>query len=121
MRGEVATFSCGLDCQTLAVVRNPASVGHKSLPTDNVSTGNSIYRRERINLAAALEATNQRDMIIDIKTPGLAQGRQLEDLEVTGQSGKREWNVERLVNGIYNIHIKLPDGTFQTSKLTIIK
>ena len=121
MRGEVATFSCGLDCQTLAVVRNPASVGHKSLPTDNVSTGNSIYRRERINLAAAIEATNQRDMIIDIKTPGLAQGRQLEDLEVTGQSGKREWNVERLVNGIYNIYIKLPDGTFQTSRLTIIK
>ncbi len=49
------------------------------------------------------------------------QGRTLETLKVNGQSGKQEWSTLGLSDGIYLYHIKLPDGTSSTSKLTIIK
>ncbi|MBK8566432.1 MAG: T9SS type A sorting domain-containing protein [Saprospiraceae bacterium] len=49
------------------------------------------------------------------------QGRTLEKLKVSGQSGKQEWSTLGLSDGIYLYHIKLPDGTSSTSKLAIIK
>ncbi len=49
------------------------------------------------------------------------QGRTIETMEITGQSGKREWGTSNLGQGIYLYQLRLSDGTTETVKLTIIK
>jgi Periplasmic copper-binding protein (NosD) len=49
------------------------------------------------------------------------QGRTIETLEITGQKGKLEWGTEVLEHGVYLYQLRLPDGSSETSKLTIIK
>jgi hypothetical protein len=49
------------------------------------------------------------------------QGRTIETMEITGQSGKREWDTSNLGRGIYLYQLLLSDGTTETVKLTIIK
>jgi hypothetical protein len=49
------------------------------------------------------------------------RGKLIDLFEITEKAGKKEWSVERLESGIYIYILNLPDGTFQTSKLTIVK